>query len=235
MEDPSKAGSQPKGEKGRVAGAATAAKGKRSQVMYGVALIIALAAVGVWLGGRSPNLSLAWMFGIAFGFVLQRSRFCFTASLRDPVLTGSTSLTRGVIIAFAVATVGFAAIQYSAVLKGASKIPGHVSPVGIHTAIGATMFGIGMVVAGGCASGTLMRVGEGFIMQWVSLIGFVAGSLWGARDFGWWKAALIDKSPSIHLSSILGWPGAFFGQLAILGFLYYLAERYEKRRTNFLS
>ncbi len=42
------------------------------------------------------------------------------------------------------------------------------------------MFGIGMVIAGGCASGTLMRVGEGFAMQMLSLLFFVIGSLIGA-------------------------------------------------------
>lgn len=220
---------------GAVKEARSAAKVRRNQVPYGVALIIALVAAGLWIGGRSPNLGLAWFFGIAFGFVLQRSRFCFTASLRDPVLTGSTSLTKAVIIAFAVATAGFAAIQYSAVLKGAAKVPGFVSPVGIHVAIGATMFGTGMVIAGGCASGTLMRMGEGFIMQWIAIIGFMAGSLWGAHDFGWWQTNFFSKSPAIHLPAVLGWPVAVFGQLALLGLLYYLADRYEKRRTLFLS
>ncbi|WDU83426.1 YeeE/YedE thiosulfate transporter family protein [Caloramator sp. Dgby_cultured_2] len=68
-----------------------------------------------------------WILGVAAGFTLQRSRFCFTASMRDPVLTGGTSLTKAVIIAIATATVGFAAIQYGAVLKGAEKIPGNIS------------------------------------------------------------------------------------------------------------
>ena len=219
------------------AGARTRAgsKVKRNQVPYAVAVIAVVAVIGIWLGGQKPVLGLTWIFGILFGFVLQRSRFCFTASLRDPVLTGSTSLTKGVIIAFAVATAGFAAIQYSAVLKGAEKVPGFISPVGIHIAIGATMFGIGMVIAGGCASGTLMRMGEGFAMQWIAIIGFMGGSLWGAHDFGWWSAHFFQNSPAIHLPSVLGWPVAVFGQLLLLGILYWLADRYEQKRTTFLS
>ena len=173
-------------------------KKKTNQVPYGIVAIAAAVLVGIYLNSLSPRLPVSWMFGLAFGFVLQRSRFCFTASLRDPVLTRSTSLTKAVIIAFMVATVGFAAIQYNSILSS-NKLVGHVTAVGLHTVIGAIMFGIGMVIAGGCASGTLMRVGEGFVMQWLSLAFFIIGSTWGAHDFGWWKATFMDASPKIHL------------------------------------
>lgn len=205
------------------------ARARRSQLPYAMFAILAVVVVGVLLAQISPQLSTMWIFGLAFGFVLQRSRFCFTASLRDPVLTGSTSLTKAVIIAFAVASVGFAAIQYNAFLAGAKTIPGHISPAGGHTAIGATLFGIGMVIAGGCASGTLMRMGEGFVMQWIAIIGFIIGSLWGIHDYGWWKATFMDKSPTVFLPQVLGWPLAFFGQLVLLGALYLLAEWYGQR------
>lgn len=204
-------------------------KKKANQFPYGVTLLAVLVIIGIFLSRESPKLGIYWAFGIAFGFVLQKSRFCFTASLRDPVLTGSTSLTRAVIVAFVIATIGFAAIQYSAFLRG-EPIPGNISPVGVHIAIGATMFGIGMVISGGCASGTLMRVGEGFMMQWLSIIFFVIGSLWGARDFGWWTKMFIAKSPKIFLPDVFGWGIAFFGQLILLGLLFILAELYEYKR-----
>ncbi len=118
-----------------------------------------------------------WITGNVFGFILQRARFCFTASLRDPYLTGGTTLTKAVLTAFAITSIGFIAIQYGAVSKGL-PMPGqaYVVPISAATAIGAFMFGIGMVIAGGCASGTCMRVGEGFHMQILSLFFFVVGS-----------------------------------------------------------
>jgi hypothetical protein len=186
--------------------------------------------VGVLLGGLKAPLALKWIFGIAFGFVLQRSRFCFTAALRDPVLTGSTSLTRAVIIAFVIATIGFAAIQIGPYLAGES-VPGMIKPVGLHTVIGATMFGIGMVIAGGCASGTLMRMGEGFLQQWLVIVFFVAGSALGAYTFGWWKTAVMAGAPKVFLPDVVGFPVAFFGQLALLGLLYVLALRWEYRKV----
>lgn len=213
-------------------------KKRRNQLPVGIVLFILLIIAGILFSAKSPMLAVYWIFGITFGVVLQKSRFCFTASLRDPVLTGSTSLSRAVIVAFAVATAGFAAIQFSAHLKG-NPIPGNISPVGLHTVVGAIMFGIGMVIAGGCASGTLMRVGEGFVQQWIAIIFFVIGSLWGAKDFGWWTENVINKLSvsdgvvkGVFLPNVFGWGIAFFGQLVVLALLFILAEWYEYKKLN---
>ncbi len=150
-------------------------KPKTTQIPYAIILTVAIVWFGFYLRRDSISLPLFWLFGIGFGFALQRARFCFTASMRDPSLTGSTSLTRAVLIAIALTTVGFAAIKYAAFTGGAEKNLNMVSvvPVGIPLLIGGIVFGIGMVIAGGCASGTLMRVGEGFTMQILVLAFFI--------------------------------------------------------------
>lgn len=215
------------------------AKKRRNQVPVGLGLLLLIIIAGVCFNGVSAKLALYWIFGISFGYVLQKSRFCFTASMRDPVLTGSTSVTRAVIVAIAVATIGFGAIQFSAVLNKAETIPGLISPAGLHTVIGGIMFGIGMVIAGGCASGTLMRMGEGFLQQWIAIIFFVIGSVWGAYDFGWWTTNVINKfsisdgvTKGFHIPTAIGWAGAFFGQLLLLAGLFILAEWYEYKKIN---
>ncbi|MGG5254430.1 YeeE/YedE thiosulfate transporter family protein [Neobacillus sp. SM06] len=207
---------------------------KKNQIPYAASVLVVIVIAGIVLGAQNPKLGLMWVFGSALGFVLQKSRFCFTASLRDPVLTGSTSLTRAVLIGLAVATAGFAAVQYSAFLKNPAVIPGNINPVGLHTAIGAAMFGIGMVIAGGCASGTLMRMGEGFMQQWIVIVAFIGGSVWAAHDFGWWEKAMIHNAPTVWLPNVIGWPAAVFGQLALLGFLYWLADWYDRRKNKAL-
>lgn len=203
---------------------------RKSQVAYGVVLLAACIVFGIYLARSSASMVVRLCFGLALGYVLQRSRFCFTASLRDPVLTGSTSLTRAVIIAFTIATIGFAAIQIGPYLAG-KPVPGYVSPAGVHTAVGATLFGIGMVIAGGCASGTLMRMGEGFLLQWLVIVFFAVGSVLGAANFGWWTKTFIASSPKVYLPSVLGFPLAFFGQLAVFGIIYYLLLRHEYRKA----
>ncbi|KUO64079.1 MAG: transporter [Gracilibacter sp. BRH_c7a] len=215
------------------------ARKRRNQVPIALGLLLLIIIAGIMLAGVNSMLAIYWIFGISFGIVLQKSRFCFTASLRDPVLTGSTTLTRAVLIAFMVATVGFGAIQFKALLSGVAGVPGNIFPVGLHTAIGAIMFGIGMVIAGGCASGTLMRVGEGFMQQWIAIVFFVVGSVWAARDFGWWSVNVImptsisdGVTKGFHLPTAFGWGFAFFGQLIILAAIFLFADWYEKKKLN---
>ncbi|WP_333594060.1 YeeE/YedE thiosulfate transporter family protein, partial [Anaerospora hongkongensis] len=86
---------------------------KKSQLGYTGAALLVVIAVAIHLSQSKTLLSIIWFLGIGLGIVLQKSRFCFTASLRDPILTGSTSLTRATMIAFAVASLGFAALQFT--------------------------------------------------------------------------------------------------------------------------
>lgn len=208
-------------------------KPKANQIPIGILVVAIVAAVGVWLGTKSDMLAIFWITGIAFGAILQKSRFCFTASMRDPCITGVTSLSRAVLIAFAVTTILFAGIQYGAVSIGL-PLPGEgfVVPISFATAFGAFIFGIGMVIAGGCASGTLMRVGEGFMMQWLSLFFFIVGSLIGAAHFGWWMENFIVHGPRIFLPDVFGWTGALIVQLLVIMCLYRAAMLWEQKQTG---
>ncbi len=208
-------------------------KPKKSQLPKAYATLAVIILIGLGLSTISKTLALFWVIGLSFGFILQKAKFCFTASMRDPYLTGSTSVTRAVLIAFAITTVGFTAIKYGYFAKGL-PIPGmgYVVPISLATAAGAFIFGIGMVIAGGCASGTLMRVGEGFTMQILSLFFFVVGSLWGAHDFGWWKLNFIVKGEAVFLPDVFGWFGAVVLQLLLIAALYIAAEKWENKKNE---
>lgn len=205
-------------------------KKKVNQIPFGIGLLIIIIILGYVIKNLGTKHPMSWLLGILIGFTLRNSRFCFTASLRDPVLTGGTSLSKAVILTIALATIGFAAIQYGAYLEGTS-IPGNISPSGVHIAIGAFMFGIGMVVAGGCASGTLMRVGEGFMMQWLSLIFFIIGSLWGAKHFGFWENTFMSRGKEVFLPDVLGWFPALILQFGLLLSLYILADWFGNKNN----
>ncbi len=208
-------------------------KKKKNQIPLGIIVGIAIVLLGILLSLRDPAMGLFLFTGTAFGFILQKSRFCFTASMRDPALTGSTSVTRAVLVAFAITSIGFWAIKFGAFKQGL-PIPGQsfVVPVSAATALGAFIFGIGMVIAGGCASGTLMRVGEGFIMQILVVVFFVLGSLWGAHDFGWWKLNVISNGKAVFMPDVFGWAGALVVQLLIIACLYVAADKWEHRKKE---
>lgn len=206
-------------------------KKKKSQIPYGILAFLVIVAIGIVLMTRSATLAFFWFTGNVFGFILQRARFCFTASMRDPYLTGGTSLTKSVLLALAVTSLGFWAIKYGAFQNGL-PIPGQgfIAPVGLTTVIGGTIFGIGMVISGGCASGTLMRVGEGFQMQILSLIFFVVGSLLAAATFGFWTLNFMVRAPRIFLPDVFGWFGAIVVQLVIIALLWIAADKYAKAK-----
>ena len=208
-------------------------KKRMNQIPIALIVLVAIVALAIWLGTKSSMLALYWIVGNCFGFILQRARFCFTASMRDPYLTKSTSITRAVLIAFALTSIIFTAIKYGYFAKGMA-IPGqsYIAPISVATGVGAFMFGIGMVIAGGCASGTLMRVGEGFGMQLLALFFFIVGSLWGAHDYGWWMDKFIITGKRIFLPDVMGWIGGLLCNLAIIAVLFVIAHKYEQKHNK---
>lgn len=211
----------------------TPRKKKKSQIPYAIVVVCAIAIFAMYLGGIGSKLASGLLLGVGFGYVLQRSRFCFAASWRDPSLTGSTTLTRAVLLAFALTTIGFTAIKYAAFVKG-EAIPGagSVGAIGLPLILGGFLFGIGMVCAGGCASGTLMRIGEGFTMQLIVLVFFAIGNLIGGHNLTVFWSEFNKDAPRIFLPDVLGWAGGLVLQLLVIALLYIAAVKWQKKKLG---
>ena len=195
----------------------------KSQIPHALVLIALLVGLGFYL--NDAKLVKYLIFGVAFGMILQRSRFCFTAAFRDPVITGSTSLTRAAFLAVAVGTIGFSALSLYSISTGGKPMgTDSVAPLSILTIIGGVMFG-------GCASGTLMRVGEGFQLQWVALLCFMLGSVAGAWAMGF-LAPLGKANIKVYLPDHLGWAGALIFQFALIAIVYVLAIKWQKKKFS---
>lgn len=210
-------------------------KEEKSQIPYGVILLLIALIVCIFLWKYHYRYAVSLGIGIIIGIILRYSRFCFVAAFRDPFITGSTRLFRGVILAMIVSTVGFAVIQSRYThIKGANYdlIPGAVSSVGIHVMIGAFIFGIGMVLAGGCASGVLMRIGEGHALHWIVLIGFIIGTLLGAKNYSFWYENFIKNAKTIYFSEYLDLKIVAILQVVVLAILYKLALWYENKHLK---
>ena len=202
----------------------------KSQIPHALVLIALLIGLGFYL--NDAKLVKYLIFGVVFGMILQRSRFCFTAAFRDPVITGSTSLTRAAFLAIAVGTIGFSALSLYSISTGGKPMgTDSVAPLSILTVIGGVMFGIGMVTAGGCASGTLMRVGEGFQLQWIALLCFMLGSVAGAWAMGFLEP-LGKANIKVYLPDHLGWAGALIFQFALIAIVYVLAIKWQKKKYS---
>ena len=206
-------------------------KPKKSQIPFALVATIILLLIGIYLNSRNTTLAVFWILGIAFGYILQRSRFCFTAGFRDPCITRGTSVARAILVAFAIGTIGFTAIKFAPILSGAETNLNMVGvfPIGMPLMLGAVVFGIGMVIAGGCASGNLMRVGEGFTMQMLALVFFVFGNFLGAIHSGFWGGF---STTEVFLPDVLGWVGSLISQLGIIVLLYIAAVKWEQKKTK---
>lgn len=210
-------------------------KKEKSQIGYGLLLLFAGLIFGIIFLKNNYIYGISLVIGMIIGITLRYSRFCFAAAFRDPFITGNTRVLRGVILGLIVATIGFGAIQYRQAigLAGAyDLIPGAISPVGTHVMIGAFIFGIGMVLAGGCASGLLMRVGEGHTIHLVVLIGFIIGSLLGAKDYGFWYNRLIKNAKTIYFPNYIDLRIVIMVQVVFLIGLYRIAIWYEKKHAQ---
>jgi hypothetical protein len=94
-------------------------------------------------------------FGFAYGMMLQYGRFCFASASRDLFAAGVPRMAVGILVAL----MFFSLIQ--ATLASTNMSTFHPAPFGIHTLIAGLIFGVGMVLSGGCASGSLYKIGEG--------------------------------------------------------------------------
>src|SRR5574341_297873 len=210
-----------------------AARRRQHWAALPVALVLSAIPVLYSLQGRTP-LAVLWLFGIAFGIVLQRSRFCFASAFRDLFLFGEGRVLKGIIIGMAVAAVGFALIMGKLVVDplttGALPARAGVYPLSVATILGGFLFGLGMVVAGGCASGTLYRIGEGYVASLVTLVGMLFGMYFLATNWSWWWANVISVSPKVWLPHRLGYAGGLLVVLAALGISYGLVLWWEGRR-----
>lgn len=195
----------------------------RQPIIALAAILIALVAVELFVTQGHTNIGIYGLFGLAFGFVLQKSGFCMTASFRDLFTTGGGRLARGSIVAIAVAMLGFSIL----VATGAREP--FVLPVGWHTLVGGFLFGLGMVLAGGCATGTLFRVGEGNIQFMFALLGAVLSAPLFLVLLN--KVELAMGKP-IWLVDYVGWQGALLLGFAFLGIWFLIVQWNEMRMRS---
>ena len=118
------------------------------------------------------------LIGIAFGFVLQRGRFCMNSAFRDIVTLKDFTLLKSVGVALLVELIGFTALAMAGVITLNPK----TFFWGAHI-VGGFLFGVGMVIAGGCASGITYRVGEGMVGALTAVLGLAVGGYLTAASF----------------------------------------------------
>ncbi|MDU7503263.1 MAG: YeeE/YedE family protein, partial [Corynebacterium kroppenstedtii] len=105
------------------------------------------------------------VLGTVLGYVMQRGRFCVTGMLRDIFTLKTWRGFVALLVVIAVHAVGLAALTSLGVITPEVD---DFAPLAVI--IGGFLFGVGIVLAGGCASGTWYRSGEGLVGSWIALL-----------------------------------------------------------------
>ena len=186
---------------------------------------------------------IAFVFGSVVGLLVQRSRFCNTAALRDAMLFKTFRNTKALLVAMMVLTIGFTGF----ISIGAGN-PMRFD-VGLNQVLGLFLFGTGMVLAGACTVSTWVKAGEGnFGAVWALLFTFIGMFLFSLIwSFLYWPPAPSAMTGELSIERLqlgfsnaetlqekTGIPAIVFGliQAAVLFYIYQAIRRKETRQQG---
>ncbi|SUE63392.1 YeeE/YedE family protein [Roseomonas gilardii] len=198
-------------------------------LLAGAALLLGALLIGQAV---SPHQALLYLLGAALGLVLYHAAFGFTSAWRVFIADRRGEGLRAQMVMLALATVLFFPVLAAGSLFG-QPVSGLVSPAGTSVVVGAFLFGIGMQMGGGCASGTLYTVGGGSTRMVITLAAFIAGSAIGAAHLHWWAA--LPSLPRLSIVQLWGPWAAMAVQLAAFAAIAAVTVVLERRRHGILA
>ncbi len=123
--------------------------------------------------------------GLGAGAVMHRADYCLAGMFRDLFLFKRVDKLRTLLLLVVVTMLLFETARLCGLLPN-YPFPLFYAPSAANV-IGGLLFGVGMVLAGGCVVGTLYRMGAGSLISAVAFIGLVVGSAGYAEIFPFWS------------------------------------------------
>lgn len=140
---------------------------------FGLAVFVAILVWATqWYASEDTKIAsraIIVVAGFAIGFIMHRSRFCVARAIREPFMTAEGEMSKAVMLALAVG-IPLASVVFQA--KLVDPYIGIPPRFWVGSLVGGVLFGIGMLFAGGCGTGSLWRVGEGHLKLWVAVFFF---------------------------------------------------------------
>ncbi|MEN8199009.1 MAG: YeeE/YedE thiosulfate transporter family protein [Thermodesulfobacteriota bacterium] len=195
-----------------------------------------------WAGDKSEEYiaSLAGIIMIAagLGYAMQRGRWCMVQGFREPHMTGDCTLAKSVALSILLLAIGGAVLKYAVpVAHGGESVLHPINYVrgtfGWGSVVGGFIFGLGAMLAGGCGSGTLWRVGEGQV-KLIMVVPFfgIANSLMTTwfKNFGA-DGINLEKSGAlgsyVYLPDVMGYGGTL-AMIAVIMMVWYLVVTWNE-------
>jgi uncharacterized protein len=197
-----------------------------------LAFVILLFGAIFLQNGVGSRQVLLLVVGAALGLTLYHAAFGFTSAWRVFITDRRGAGLRAQMVMLVIAVVLFFPALGAGTLFG-QPVVGLVAPAGVSVVFGAFIFGIGMQLGGGCASGTLFTVGGGNARMLVTLFFFICGSLIATHHIEWWFA--LPSFPAISIVKSFGVMPALLASLAVFGVIAAVTVRLEKGRHGQLE
>lgn len=174
-------------------------------------------------------LALAVVFGTVFGFLLHRGRVADYNTIVNQFRFRDFTVIKIMLTAIIVGGVGVLA------MKQAGLVQWHIKDADmLAVALGAGIFGIGMVVYGYCPGTALAAIGGGSLHALIGAFGMIAGAIAYAWSFDWVKAYIIPvgKLGKLRLPDVLGLDAwTIFALLAVIAMVVFAAiEKFSLSR-----
>lgn len=115
-------------------------------------------------------LAAAFLLSVIFGAITQRTHFCTMGAISDVVNMGDWTRMRQWGMAAGVGMVGFALLAYGGLIDASKTLHAINRWLWLSAAVGGALFGFGMVLASGCGSKTLVRIGGGSLKSLVVML-----------------------------------------------------------------
>jgi uncharacterized membrane protein YedE/YeeE len=127
----------------------------------------------------------ALALGAALGFVMFQASFSFAGAFRRLLAERRGAGVRAQLLMIAAASALILPATASGEVLG-QAVRGLVFAPGLAVVVGAFLFGVGMQLGGGCASGCLFGAGGGSARLWLTLMFFVLGATLASWQSEWW-------------------------------------------------
>lgn len=177
-------------------------------------LIVVLLA---WIGVESLTRSLLFLIALAMGISLYHAAFGFSGAYRKLLSEKDMTGFAAQLVMLAAAVLLFSPILAQGTVFG-HGVTGSIAPVSLSMGLGAFLFGIGMQLGSGCASGVLYTAGGGNMRTLLVLVFFCVGAFWGSLDLAWWQS--LPGIGAVSLARTFGWEIAVPLQLGALGLVF---------------
>lgn len=144
--------------------------------------------------------------GMILGSIFFRSDFCMAGILRDVFLFGDRTLLNALFLAVILTMFLFLLGRIFGLLA-VDPLP-TFGPPSLTGLLGGLLFGVGMVLAGGCVVSTLYKMAGGNLAHGLAFVGIIVGSLLYAEVYPLFKVAegLTSLGDTVTLFQV--WPHA---------------------------